>query len=140
MTVERQVAQQDFNKGINRVVLTYLSESLFRTDTHTLATTSAPGSVDSLRDRQIYRPLRAAVSTPSAAEAFGLREGNFNPGILSLRAVAESTSQGTAFEEDYRADAGAIFETIPFDINDERKIVVRHHPTPRQFFAEGLLP
>ena len=54
--------------------------------------------------------------------------------------MAEGTSQGTALEEDYRADAGAIFETIPFDINDERKIVVTHHPTPRLFFAEGLLP
>jgi hypothetical protein len=43
-------------------------------------------------------------------------------------------------EEDYRPDAGAIFETVPFDMNDERKAVLRHHPTPHQFFAEGLLP
>ena len=54
--------------------------------------------------------------------------------------MAEGTSQGATLEEDYRADAGAIFETIPFDINDERKAVVRHHPTPRLFLAEGLLP
>jgi len=79
--------------------------------------------VDTSRELHVYGPLGAGIFTAPALDAFPGRKGDLRPRVLGLGTVAEDTPQGTPLEEYHTADTGAVFETMPLDINNEGKVI-----------------
>ena len=79
--------------------------------------------MDAYRKFEVYSPLRTGICTPPAVDTLPGGEGDFHPWILCLGVLTENTPQGTSLEEDHTADTGAVFETVPLDINDEGEVI-----------------
>jgi len=55
----------------------------------------------------------------AAADAVPGVKGDFRPGVDGIRVVAPGAVQITALEEDRGADAGAVFQRVPFNIQNK---------------------
>ena len=122
MTIEDMVPQEKLGEGLYRVIRPYQPEALPRTDAGAPSTADAPVPADPAWKIEVDRLLKAGIPAFPTSDAFPGGEGDLHPRVLSLGVLAEDTAEGTALKEDHAADPGAIFETVPLDIDDKGRV------------------
>ena len=88
--------------------------------------------MDTSGEFEVYGSLRTDLYTPPTLDTLLRGKGDLQSRILRLGVLTEDTPQGTSLEKHHAADTGAVFETVPLDVNDKGKGIHRHndHPTP----------